>query len=75
MAAPLPAAVIAAKIDPQSYPNGRFARLHDPEGNPIDLWQLARPDVPREVAKQFRTVCGFSSITAYSEAVSFGRYH
>ena len=33
----------AAKIevnDPESYPNiGRFARLHDPEGNPIELWQ------------------------------------
>jgi len=25
--------------DPQSYPNGDFARLHDPEGNPIELWQ------------------------------------
>jgi len=26
--------------DPQSYGNiGRFARLHDPEGNPIELWQ------------------------------------
>ena len=25
---------------PESYPNiGRFARLHDPEGNPIELWQ------------------------------------
>jgi hypothetical protein len=20
-------------------PNGRFARLHDPEGNPIELWE------------------------------------
>jgi len=27
------------KIDPQTYPNGRFARIHDPEGNPIELWQ------------------------------------
>jgi glyoxylase I family protein len=28
--------------DPESYPNiGRFARLHDPEGNPIELWQPA----------------------------------
>jgi glyoxylase I family protein len=27
------------QMDPQSYPNGRFARLHDPEGNPIELWQ------------------------------------
>lgn len=26
--------------DPETYPNiGRFARLHDPEGNPIELWQ------------------------------------
>jgi len=25
--------------DPQSYPNGDFARLHDPEGNPIELWE------------------------------------
>jgi glyoxylase I family protein len=28
--------------DPESYPNvGRFTRLHDPEGNPIELWQPA----------------------------------
>src|SRR6266513_3077487 len=39
IAAQLQAAGIAVKIDPQSYPNGRFARLHDPEGNPIELWQ------------------------------------
>lgn len=23
---------------------GRFARIHDPEGNPIELWEPARPD-------------------------------
>lgn len=23
----------------ESYPNGRFARLQDPEGNPIELWE------------------------------------
>lgn len=29
--------------DPESYPNiGRFARLHDPEGNPIELWQPSK---------------------------------
>lgn len=28
--------------DPQEYPPlGRFARTHDPEGNPIELWQPA----------------------------------
>ncbi len=47
MAAQLQAAGIAVKIDPQSYPNGRFARLHDPEGNPIELWQPTKPDAPR----------------------------
>ncbi|MEJ7708227.1 MAG: hypothetical protein WKF82_13740 [Nocardioidaceae bacterium] len=29
------------EVDPTNYPNGRFASLHDPEGNPI---QLSRPD-------------------------------
>jgi hypothetical protein len=33
VAAQLRAAAIAVEIDPQSYPNGRFASLHDPEGN------------------------------------------
>jgi len=46
MAAQLQAAGIEVKIDPQSYPYGRFARLHDPEGNPIELWQPAKPDAP-----------------------------
>jgi len=39
MAAQLQGAGIAVKVDPQLYPNGRFARLNDPEGNPIELWQ------------------------------------
>lgn len=29
--------------DLQSHPNGDFARLHDPEGNPIELWQPRDP--------------------------------
>jgi glyoxylase I family protein len=32
---------IAVKIDPEIYPNGRFARLHDPDGNPVELWEPA----------------------------------
>src|ERR1700730_3906554 len=44
MAAQLQAAGIEVKMDPQSYPNGRFARVHDPEGNPIELWQPKVPD-------------------------------
>jgi catechol 2,3-dioxygenase-like lactoylglutathione lyase family enzyme len=39
MAAQLRAAGIAVEIDAQAYPNGRFARLADPEGNPIELWE------------------------------------
>lgn len=27
------------EVDPESYPNGRFAKVHDPEGNAIQLWQ------------------------------------
>jgi glyoxylase I family protein len=41
IAAQLTAAGIAVKVDPTTYPNGRFARLQDPEGNPIELWQPA----------------------------------
>ena len=44
MAAQLQAAGIEVKIDPESYPYGRFGRLHDPEGNPIELWQPKIPD-------------------------------
>lgn len=41
MVAQLRAAGIEVK-DPETYPKvGRFARLHDPEGNPIELWQPA----------------------------------
>lgn len=30
---------VAVDIDPEVYPNGRFAQIRDPEGNPIQLWQ------------------------------------
>ena len=30
---------ITVKVDPETYPNGRFARVYDPEGNPIELWE------------------------------------
>lgn len=35
----LTAAGEAVEVDPQRYPNGRFASLRDPEGNGIQLWQ------------------------------------
>ena len=44
MAAQLRAAGIEVKITEESSPIGRFARLHDPEGNPIELWQPKVPD-------------------------------
>lgn len=37
----LRAAGIAVDVDTETYPNGRFASLKDPEGNPIQLWQPA----------------------------------
>ncbi|HEY7019824.1 MAG TPA: VOC family protein [Ktedonobacterales bacterium] len=39
MVAQLREAGIEVKVDPENYPYGRFARTHDPEGNPIELWQ------------------------------------
>ncbi len=35
----LRAAKLEVTVDPEAYPNGRFARLFDPEGNPIELWE------------------------------------
>ena len=39
MVAQLRDAGIEVTVDPENYPYGRFARTHDPEGNPIELWQ------------------------------------
>jgi catechol 2,3-dioxygenase-like lactoylglutathione lyase family enzyme len=39
MVAQLQAAGIDVAVDTEDYPNGRFARLQDPEGNPIELWE------------------------------------
>jgi glyoxylase I family protein len=39
MAAQLRANGATVEIDPETYPNGRFAKLNDPEGNPIQLWE------------------------------------
>jgi glyoxylase I family protein len=42
MVAQLRASGEHVKVDPTVYPNGRFARLHDPEGNPIELWEAKK---------------------------------
>jgi glyoxylase I family protein len=44
MVTQLHAAGISVEIDPEHYPNGRFARLYDPEGNAIELWEPAGRD-------------------------------
>ena len=43
MVAQLRRAGIKVEVDPEKYPNGLFARLADPEGNPIQLWQPMKP--------------------------------
>ena len=35
---------ITVELDSEVYPNRRFARLSDPEGNPIQLWQPGGKD-------------------------------
>jgi predicted enzyme related to lactoylglutathione lyase len=42
MVAQLRASGEKVTVDPNTYPNGRFARIHDPEGNPIELWEPAK---------------------------------
>ena len=39
MAAQLRALGEEVTLDPEPYPYGRFARLHDPEGNAVELWE------------------------------------
>jgi len=46
MVSQLRRAGIEVEVDPETYPNGRFASLADPEGNPVQLWE-PRPHTPR----------------------------
>ena len=39
MVAQLRVMKIEVRVDPETYPNGRFARLHDLEGNALELWE------------------------------------
>ncbi len=39
MVAQLRSAGLEVEVDDELYPNGRFAQLHDPEGNPVQLWE------------------------------------
>jgi len=41
--AQLRTAGVSVEVDPETYPNGLFAQLSDPEGNPIQLWQPMSP--------------------------------
>ncbi|WP_341366527.1 VOC family protein [Yoonia sp. BS5-3] len=43
--ADLRAAGIEVDVDPELHPNGRFARLVDPEGNPVELWEPLQTSV------------------------------
>lgn len=35
---------VEVSVHVETYPNGRFADLQDPEGNPIQLWEPAGAD-------------------------------
>lgn len=45
MVAQLTEAGIDVEVAPETYPNGRFAHLSDPEGNRIELWEPAGTDI------------------------------
>ncbi|MGB2568833.1 VOC family protein [Micromonospora citrea] len=44
MVGQLRGAGIDVQVDPEEYPNGRFADLRDPEGNGVQLWEPAGAD-------------------------------
>lgn len=46
MVAQLRASGTEVVVDPETYPNGRFADLEDPEGNPVLLWEPGGVDEP-----------------------------
>lgn len=48
--AQLTAGGVDVKVDPSVSSIGRFARLYDPEGNPIELWQPMEPAGSETVA-------------------------
>lgn len=39
---------IEVAVDPETYPNGRFAEFQDPEGNSVQLWEVAGDDSPSQ---------------------------
>lgn len=41
---------IHVEVDGEMYPNGRFANLVDPEGNPVQLWEPAGADLHKSGA-------------------------
>jgi len=47
MVAQLRAAGISVEVDGARLPNGRFARLSETEGNPIQPWEPEGGDAPR----------------------------
>lgn len=46
MVAQLRAGGVRVEVHETDYPNGRFAELADPEGNPVQLWEPAGADTP-----------------------------
>jgi glyoxylase I family protein len=43
----LQSARVEVEVDPATYPNGRFATTHDPEGNIVQLWEPTPADLER----------------------------
>jgi glyoxylase I family protein len=48
MVADLRAAGIDVRPHDRDYPNGRFAELTDPEGNPVQLWEPNEASLARD---------------------------
>jgi glyoxylase I family protein len=55
MVAQLRAAGSEVEVDPEDYPNGRFATTSDPEGNLIQLWEPTDEELSRATRSDTQT--------------------
>ena len=68
---------IDVEVDPETYPNGTFANLHDPEGNPVQAVGARRGRPPRKPDLNERrnrsTSAGSTDLTVMRQATTLGR--
>jgi glyoxylase I family protein len=74
MVGQLRGASIDVEVDPEFYPNGRFASLTDPEANPIQLWQPARRAAGERIHAVDAVDIFFRHVERFNDGVRTGMF-